>query len=104
MAKLEEATDSAREAQAANVFDLRRILGGMFLLYGALLTVLGIFDNAEEVEKAAGVRINLWAGLAMLVVGALFIAWALWRPLAKQIEEEERARAAQESGGAGGSA
>lgn len=97
MAKLEEATDSAREAQAANVFDLRRILGGMFLLYGALLTVLGIFDSAEEVEKAAGVRINLWAGLAMIVVGLLFVAWALWRPLAQQIEEEEQARSAASS-------
>ena len=93
MAKLEEATDSAREAQAANVFDLRRILAGMFVLYGVLLTVLGIFDSPEEVEKAAGVRINLWTGLAMIVVGLLFLAWALWRPLSKQIAEEEAARA-----------
>ena len=97
MAKLEEATEGGREAQAANLFDLRRIIGGMFVFYGLLLTVLGIFDSDAEVEKAAGVRINLWAGLGMLVVAAIFIGWALWRPLAMQIEEEEAARARAEA-------
>lgn len=95
MAKLEEATESGREMQAANTLDLRRIIGGMFVVYGLLLTVLGIFDSDAEVEKAAGVRINLWAGLGMLVVAAIFIAWALWRPLGKQMAEAEAdARAA----------
>jgi hypothetical protein len=38
------------------------------------------------------VRINLWAGLGMLILGLRFIAWALWRPLGKQLQEEERKR------------
>ena len=62
--------DSKRAAKAANLFDLRRIIGGLFIVYGILLTVLGLFDSQEEIDKAAGVNINLWAGLGMLVVGA----------------------------------
>jgi hypothetical protein len=83
-----------REAQAANLFDLRRIIGGLFVLYGVVLTVVGLGDSDAEIEKAAGVHINLIAGLGMLVLGLLFIVWALARPLGKQLQEEERKRAA----------
>jgi hypothetical protein len=78
---------SMRAAQAANLFDLRRIIGGLFVVYGLLLAVLGAFDSQEEIDKAAGVNINLWAGLGMLVFGVLMIAWALWRPLSEELEE-----------------
>jgi hypothetical protein len=86
----------AREAQAANLFDLRRIIGGLFVLYGVVLTIVGLGDSDQEVAKAAGVRINLYAGLGMLVLGVLFIAWGLWRPLGRQLQEEERRRAERE--------
>jgi hypothetical protein len=78
-----------REAQAANLFDLRRIIAGLFLLYGVVLTIVGIGDSDAEIQKAAGVHINLIAGLGMLVIGGLFLAWALLRPLGKQLQEEE---------------
>jgi hypothetical protein len=68
-----------------NLFDLRRIIGGLFVFYGLLLTVLGLFDSQEEIDKAAGVNINLWAGLGMLVFGLLMLAWALSRPLSEEI-------------------
>ena len=68
-----------------NLFDLRRIIGGLFIVYGLLLTVLGLFDSQEEIDKAAGVNINLWAGLGMLVFGLLMIVWALTRPLSEEI-------------------
>jgi xanthine/uracil/vitamin C permease (AzgA family) len=97
----ETTTDTGREMQAANAFDLRRILAGLFLLYGILLTILGIFDSAAEVEKAAGVRINLWAGLGMIVMALLFLTWALLRPLSRQIEEAEARAAAQDERPAG---
>jgi hypothetical protein len=84
----------ARDTQMANLFDLRRIIGGLFLLYGVVLTIVGLGDSQAEVAKAAGVRINLYAGLGMLVLGGVFVAWALLRPLGRQIEEEEaRSRA-----------
>jgi hypothetical protein len=78
---------STRAAQAANLFDLRRIIGGLFVVYGIVLAVLGAFDSQEEIDKAAGVNINLWAGLGMLVFGVLMIAWALWRPLSEELDE-----------------
>ena len=59
----------AKEAQAANLFDLRRIIGGLFVLYGVVLTIVGLGDSDAEIEKAAGVHINLWAGLGMLALG-----------------------------------
>ena len=73
--------------RAANLFDLRRIIGGLFVVYGLLLAVLGLFDSQEEIDKAAGVNINLWAGLGMLIFGLLMIVWALTRPLGTEIAE-----------------
>jgi xanthine/uracil/vitamin C permease (AzgA family) len=88
----EDQGTGTREAQAANLFDLRRIIGGLFVLYGVVLTITGLGDSDAEIEKAAGVHINLWAGLGMLALGLFFIAWALLRPLGKQLQEEERKR------------
>jgi hypothetical protein len=64
-----------------NLFDLRIIIGGLFSLYGVYLTIYGIFDGAAAVERAAGVRINLWTGLALLAMGLGFLLWAKLRPL-----------------------
>jgi hypothetical protein len=82
-----ETTSESRVAKAANLFDLRRIIGGVFIAYGLLLTILGLFDSQKEIDKAAGVNINLYAGLGMLVFGLLMITWALTRPLGDELEE-----------------
>jgi hypothetical protein len=71
-------------AQAANRFDIRRLIGGVFVIYGVVLTILGIFGSEEIKNKASGINVDLWTGLAMLVVGGLMIAWALWRPVVPQ--------------------
>src|SRR5215217_3828224 len=76
-----------RAMRAANLFDLRRIIGGVFTAWGVLLVILGLTESDAEIEQAAGVNINLWAGLGMLVLGLLFIAWALWRPLGEELRE-----------------
>jgi hypothetical protein len=78
---------SSRAAQAANLFDLRRIIGGVFVALGLLLTILGLTESQAEIDKAAGVNINLWAGLGMLAFGVLMILWALLRPLGDEIVE-----------------
>jgi hypothetical protein len=75
--------------RSINLFDLRRIIGGLFVVYGVVLAVLGLFDSQEEIDKAAGVNINLWAGVAMLVFGVLMIVWALARPLSEELGSEE---------------
>jgi hypothetical protein len=97
----ERAEEEARAERAANLFDVRRFIGGLFLIYGVILFVLGIGASDAEVEKAAGVNVNLWTGLAMLLVGALFIAWALWRPLGQELAEAE-AGSEPAGGGSGG--
>ena len=79
-----------RAERAANLFDLRRIIGGVFVVWGVLLTILGLFDTDAEIEKAAGVHINLYAGIGMLVFGLLFLVWAFTRPLGKELAEAEK--------------
>jgi hypothetical protein len=80
-----------RAERAANLFDLRRIIGGVFTAWGVLLILIGLFDSDAEIEKAAGVHINLWAGIGILVVGLLFLLWAFTRPLGQELRESEQA-------------
>jgi xanthine/uracil/vitamin C permease (AzgA family) len=49
--------------------------------------VLGIGASDADVDKAAGVNVNLWTGLAMLLVGAIFLAWAFMRPLGEELAD-----------------
>jgi hypothetical protein len=95
-----EATAARVEGESAtarNFFDLRVIIGGLFTVYGVYLTILGILDSQEAVEKAAGVRINLWTGLGMLALSTGFLLWAKLRPLSVERIVEAQA----ENGGAG---
>lgn len=89
-----EKPGSRRAAQAANLFDLRRIIGSLFVIWGVLLVFLGITESDAAVAKAADVNINLYAGLGILAVGIVFLLWAFTRPLGedlREVEEGERA-------------
>jgi hypothetical protein len=72
--------DEIKAARAANRFDIRRIIGGLFILYSLILIALGIFGSEHIKNKAAGINVDLWTGLGMLVFGALMVFWALARP------------------------
>jgi hypothetical protein len=74
------------KAKAANRFDIRRIIGGLFTLYGVVLLVTGIVGSHTVKNKAAGIDIDLWVGLAMLVFAAIMITWALTRPVVPEPE------------------
>jgi hypothetical protein len=81
---MSEAPDTGAQAPqsaAARLFDLRALIGGLFVLYGIMLTVAGFFTSAKNLAKAANININLWLGLGMLVVGAFFLAWWRLNPL-----------------------
>lgn len=63
------------------LFDIRLLIGGLFVVYGLMLTVAGFFTSDADVDKASGININLWLGLGMLVLGLLFLLWRALRPL-----------------------
>ena len=76
--------DAERAAKAARLFDIRRLIGGLFLIYGVILTVLGLGESDASIAKSADINVNLYAGIGMLIMSACFIAWALWRPLGEE--------------------
>ena len=67
-------------ASKARLFDVRRIIGGLFAIYGVLVGAIGIFDSPAQIDKAQGVNINLWAGIGMLILGGVFLLWQWLRP------------------------
>ncbi|KND39251.1 hypothetical protein [Streptomyces acidiscabies] len=69
-----------KSTTAARIFDLRRIIGGLFVLYGMIVTITGITDGDSEIDKAQGININLWTGLGMLGLGVFFLVWLWVRP------------------------
>lgn len=58
-------------------FDLRLPLGLMFTLFGAMLTLYGLFGDKAIYQKSLGININLGWGLVMLVFGLLMLFAAL---------------------------
>jgi hypothetical protein len=84
IAKAEEAEARDRATGVASLFDLRMVIGGLLALYGVILTVMGLFASDQAKAKAAGININLWAGVVILAGGAIFLAWARLRPLRAQ--------------------
>ena|SRR5436190_139292 len=73
--------EELRSARVANRFDIRRLIGGVFLIYGVVLLLLGIFGSHHVKNKAVGINIDLWTGIGMLLFAALMIGWALLRPV-----------------------
>ncbi|WP_336321367.1 hypothetical protein [Streptomyces lavendofoliae] len=71
-----------KSATAARLFDIRRIIGGLFTVYGIIVTVAGLTASDADLEKAVGVNVNLWTGLGMLALGLFFLIWLRLRPVA----------------------
>lgn len=76
-----DADADAPKSAAAKLFDIRLLIGGLFTLYGVMLTVAGFFTSDADRQKASGININLWLGLGMLVLGLLFLLWRMVSPL-----------------------
>ncbi|MFN2559720.1 MAG: hypothetical protein ABR571_00265 [Jatrophihabitans sp.] len=72
---------NAPKSAAARLFDIRLLIGGLFVLYGLMLGIAGFFTSDSARAKAAHVNINLWLGLGMLVLGLLFLLWWKLNPL-----------------------
>ncbi|MFF6979597.1 hypothetical protein ACFZAV_18015 [Streptomyces sp. NPDC008343] len=80
---LRQVTDlEGKSTTAARLFDIRRIIGGLFVLYGVIVTITGLTDDDAAIDKAQGININLWTGLGMLLLGLFFLVWLKLRPAA----------------------
>jgi hypothetical protein len=65
------------KSAAAKLFDIRSLIGGLFIVYGIMLTVAGFSTSHKNLVKASNININLWMGIGMLILGVLFVLW--WR-------------------------
>jgi hypothetical protein len=73
------------------LFDIRNVIGLLMAIYGVVLTIAGFAPALlREREKGArdnpvdlyfGTDANWWVGLALIVVAAVFFAWAALRPV-----------------------
>lgn len=73
-------TENSEKAHAAGAFDIRNIIGALLGLYGVILALAGLLGEHEP-EKTGGVNANLWTGLGLLAVAAVFLMWARLRPI-----------------------
>jgi hypothetical protein len=87
-----ERTEEAKSS-AASLFDIRRIIGGLFTLYGVLVLGAGLFDGSDATKKASGIDINIWTGLGMLLLGLGMLAWKALRPVDVRAVQDEMDRA-----------
>lgn len=71
----------APQSAASKLFDIRLLIGGLFTLYGVMLTVAGFFTSDADKQKASNININLWLGIGMLIMGLLFLLWRQLNPL-----------------------
>lgn len=69
-----------RMSVAARLFDIRLIIGSLFVVYGLIVGIEGLFVTHAELTKAQGIHIDLWEGVGMLILGLLFLVWRWLRP------------------------
>lgn len=88
----------------ARLFDIRNIIAALIGIYGVLLVLAGLMPDAfgarehqprdaNRVDMAAGTDANTWVGLIMVVVAAVFVIWALWRPLVSDADADGEQKA-----------
>jgi drug/metabolite transporter (DMT)-like permease len=73
-------TEQTSQKHTAGALDIRNIIGGLLGVYGVILVLMGLFGD-KELEKTGDVNANLWAGLALVFVAAVFLTWARLRPI-----------------------
>jgi hypothetical protein len=77
------------EKRKVGLFDIRIIIASLIGLYGVIVVITGLFSSQAQADKAAGLNINLIAGIVMLVFSAAMVAWARIRPIIVPPEPNE---------------
>jgi len=69
--------------------DIKIPIGLMFTILGLLLAVFGFVTSGdtELYHRSLDININLWTGLAMLVVGLFMLATSKRKPFRERREE-----------------
>lgn len=71
---------TSKTKRTAGTLDIRNVIGALLLIYGVILLLMGLFGE-QAPDKTGGINANLWAGLALLLVGGGFGVWAKLRPI-----------------------
>ena len=79
--------EEAEAVRKANLFDIRRLIGGLFAIYGVILVVLGLVGSHAVKHKAHNINIDLWTGIGILVFAAFMLAWGFLRPVVPEPPE-----------------
>jgi membrane protein YdbS with pleckstrin-like domain len=77
------------EHKPSRLLDLRFVIALMFLIFGVLVTLSGFEATTAEIDRAGGINISLWAGLAMLVLSGVFWLWLIKAPIEVATAREE---------------
>jgi hypothetical protein len=85
---MSDTTDSSGR-KTAGAFDVRTIIGALLGIYGVILLLTGLIAGSDA-DKAGGVNSNLWAGLALLLVAAVFLVWWKLRPIVVPADDERK--------------
>ncbi|GAA1393325.1 LPXTG cell wall anchor domain-containing protein [Luteococcus peritonei] len=72
----------------AKPLDIRALIGSMLAIIGTIITLMGLFAD-PELAKTGGVNANLFAGLALLLGGLLFLLRCRQRPLAPRTRHQD---------------
>jgi uncharacterized membrane protein YidH (DUF202 family) len=82
MANSTKNTANQRDVHKAGAFDVRTFIALLLGIYGVVLVVMGLVGTSDaELAKDAGMNVNLFAGIGMVVVAAVFQVWAIRRPV-----------------------
>lgn len=81
-------------------YDLRNIIGLVMAVYGVVAVVMGLLNGEADRAQAAGIAINLWTGVPLVLVGVVFFWWARLspRPVSDLVRDEEEQEESQEEG------
>lgn len=71
---------AGRSTRTAGAFDIRNVIGALLGVYGLILLGMAAFGPLHE-DRTGGVNANLWVGIVLVVVSAIFLVWAKLQPV-----------------------
>jgi hypothetical protein len=67
--------------KSSGLFDIRNVIAALLAIYGVILVITGLVHRSAAVLAKAGGNVDLWSGIGLLAVAAVFTAWTLLRPV-----------------------